>query len=86
MRVNFNYFISERVFDYIVEAVRLVARDGWRLLPDYRFDAESGLWRHRGGPVEPPLRLSQVSYDGGRGDELPARRRPGRRSPSSPAT
>ena len=32
VRVNFNYFISEPVFDYLVEAVRLVAADGWRLL------------------------------------------------------
>ena len=35
VRVNFNYFISETVFDYVLEAVRLVARDGWRLLGDY---------------------------------------------------
>ena len=57
VRVNFNYFISEPVFDYIVEAVRLVARHGWRLLGDYRFDPATGLWRHRRGPAEPPLRL-----------------------------
>jgi selenocysteine lyase/cysteine desulfurase len=63
VRINFNYFISERVFQYVVEAVRLVARDGWRLLEDYRFDPDSGRWHHRAGPVEPPLRLSQVSYD-----------------------
>jgi hypothetical protein len=63
VRVNFNYFISEPVFDYIVEAVRLVARHGWRLLGDYRFDPVTGLWRHRRGPVEPPLRLGQVGYD-----------------------
>jgi hypothetical protein len=63
VRVNFNYFISEPVFAYIVEAVRMVARAGWRLLPDYRFDPATGLWRHRRGLVEPPLRLSQVSYD-----------------------
>ena len=31
MRVNFNYFISEAVFDFVVEAVDLVAREGWRL-------------------------------------------------------
>ena len=62
VRVNFNYFISEAVFDYIVEAVRVVARDGWRLLPDYCFDPATGLWRHRAGPVEPPLRLTQVAY------------------------
>ncbi len=62
VRVNFNYFISEAVFDYIVAAVALVAEHGWLLLPDYRFDPASGLWRHRDGPVEPPLRLSQVGY------------------------
>ena len=62
VRVNFNYFISEAVFDYVVDAVRLVARDGWRLLGEYKFDVARGLWRHRNGPVEPPLRLSQVSY------------------------
>jgi len=63
VRVNFNYFISEAVFTYIVEAVELVARDGWRLLGDYRFDPATGLWRHRQGPAEPPLRLRQVEYD-----------------------
>jgi selenocysteine lyase/cysteine desulfurase len=62
VRVNFNYFISHAVLDYLVDAVRLVAEDGWRLLPDYAFDPASGLWRHRAGPVEPPLRLAQVSY------------------------
>lgn len=63
VRVNFNYFISETVFRYIVESVRLVAEYGWRLLPDYTFDPLTGLWRHRNGPIEPPLRLSQVGYD-----------------------
>ncbi|MEZ5095841.1 MAG: aminotransferase class V-fold PLP-dependent enzyme [Nocardioides sp.] len=63
VRVNFNYFIDEEVFGYLVEAVRMVARDGWRLIGDYRFDAATGLWRHRRGPVEPPLRLADVHYD-----------------------
>jgi len=62
VRVNFNYFLSEGVVDYVIEAVRLVARDGWRLLGSYRFDAARGLWTHRGGPVEPPLRLRQITY------------------------
>jgi selenocysteine lyase/cysteine desulfurase len=66
VRVNFNYFISDTVADYIIEAVRLVARDGSRLLGDYDFDARSGLWRHHDGPVEPPLRLRQVTFEDGR--------------------
>jgi selenocysteine lyase/cysteine desulfurase len=63
VRVNFNYFLSDAVADYIVEAVRLVARDGWRLLGDYRFDTATGIWTHRAGVVEPPLRLGGISYD-----------------------
>jgi selenocysteine lyase/cysteine desulfurase len=63
VRVNFNYFISEAVFDYVVEAVRLVARDGWRMLGEYRFDVARGIWVHRQGAVEPPLRLDQIEYD-----------------------
>ena len=49
VRVNFNYFISEPVFEYVIEAVNLVAGEGWRLLPDYRFDIHTGIWRHRLG-------------------------------------
>lgn len=63
IRVNFNYFISEAVFTYVVSAVHLVADHGWKLLPQYRFDPASGRWQHRDGPVEPPLRLADVQYD-----------------------
>jgi len=66
VRVNFNYFISEAVFRYIVEAVALVAEHGWTLLPQYEFDVESGLWRHREQPDEHLLRLPDISYEGGR--------------------
>ncbi|GAB3028067.1 aminotransferase [Nocardioides flavus (ex Wang et al. 2016)] len=62
VRVNFNYFVDEEVFTYVVETVRLVAREGWRLLGDYRFDPLTGLWHHRTGPVEPPMRLADVTY------------------------
>jgi hypothetical protein len=65
VRVNFNYFVSDTVADYIVEAVRLVAREGWRLLADYRFDVAGGRWRHRDGLVEPPISLRAISYADG---------------------
>ena len=44
-RVNLNYFISAAAADYIADAVNLIAADGYRLLPDYRFDPHTGLWR-----------------------------------------
>lgn len=63
VRVSFNYFISDDVFRYIVRAVSMVADHGHKLLSDYRFDPSSGLWLHRLGPVEPPLRFDQLGYD-----------------------
>ncbi len=62
VRINFNYFISPAVLDYLIEAPRLIARHGWKLLGDYTFEVSSGLWRHRDGPAEPPLRLNQLAY------------------------
>ena len=85
VRVNFNYFISEAVFEYLLEAVHLVADQGWKLLGDYRFDPASGLWRHRRGPVEPPLRLHALRYDDdGRLNGGAARHRLRRRSARLP--
>ncbi|HET9657253.1 MAG TPA: aminotransferase class V-fold PLP-dependent enzyme [Kineosporiaceae bacterium] len=63
VRVNLNYFLAEPVVAYLLDAVDLLAREGWRLLPDYRFDPVTGLWQHRAGAAEPPLRLFHVGYD-----------------------
>lgn len=68
VRVSFNYFISEDVFQYILAAVELVAEHGWKLLPDYRFDPANGLWQHRLPTPEPDLRLTDVDYQAGRMD------------------
>jgi selenocysteine lyase/cysteine desulfurase len=65
VRVNLNYFVDEPEVDYVIEAVRDVAREGWRLMGDYTFDPATGLWRHRRGVVEPPLRLADISYASG---------------------
>ena len=62
VRVNFNYFISEEVFRFILDAVHLVANDGWRLLPEYEFDPVTALWRHHRGPAEPRLSLFDIGY------------------------
>jgi selenocysteine lyase/cysteine desulfurase len=63
VRVNFTYFLSEAVFSFILDAVDLVATEGWKLLPWYRFDAATGLWRHETGLAEPPMSLDAVSFD-----------------------
>jgi selenocysteine lyase/cysteine desulfurase len=62
VRVNLNYFISDTVADYLIEAVDLAASHGHRLLPDYRFDPRSGLWRHRAGAPAPVVRLTDLPF------------------------
>jgi len=66
VRVNFNYFISEASFDFLLRAVHLIADHGWKLLPDYRFEPDSGQWVHRAGRPEPPLGLADISYEAGK--------------------
>ncbi|HVQ88328.1 MAG TPA: aminotransferase class V-fold PLP-dependent enzyme [Actinomycetes bacterium] len=62
VRVNFNYFIDEAVFQYIVRAITFVAEFGQLFLTDYRFDPSSGLWSHRNRANDVPLRLFDVRY------------------------
>lgn len=64
VRLNFNYFIPEEEFEYILEAVHLVANDGWRLLPLYTFDPETAVWRHRDGLPKPPATLRTADFSG----------------------
>ena len=65
VRVNFNYFISEAVFEFITEAVNLVATHGWKLLPWYRFDTSTAEWIHVDGRGAAPFSLNDVDYSSG---------------------
>ena len=62
VRVNFNYFISETVFQFILDAVHFVAEHGWKLLDQYDFDPRTGLWTHVRGRSEPPMSLWDVRF------------------------
>jgi selenocysteine lyase/cysteine desulfurase len=65
VRVNFNYFIDDATFDYIVEAVHIIANRGAALLTEYRFEPDTGRWHHNAASHEPAMRLRGVSYDSG---------------------
>lgn len=66
VRVNFNYFISEATFRFVLAAVEFVAREGWRFLPDYDFDATTGIWRHRQARRGDTLSLEDITWFGDR--------------------
>ena len=67
VRVNFNYFLSDAVADYIVEAVRLVARDGLAAagrLPVRHGDRHLDPPRRRGRAAAAPGRRSRTTSRG----------------------
>ena len=63
VRVNFNYFVSDAVVDHIIDSVLFVAQHGYLFLTDYHFNPDTGLWKHKNGPVEPPMSLKSISYN-----------------------
>jgi hypothetical protein len=66
VRVNFNYFVSETVFQYILDAVNMVGERGHELLPQYDFEPESGRFTHKKGTRANVMRLADLSYAGGK--------------------
>ncbi len=65
VRVNFNYFISDRTFEFLLAAVHTIARHGRKLLHHYRFEPDTGLWRHRDYSPDASLSLHDVHYRDG---------------------
>jgi selenocysteine lyase/cysteine desulfurase len=51
-RVNFNYFLSDVEFAFLLQAIEFVADYGERFLSLYDFDWHTGTWSH---PADPPL-------------------------------
>ncbi len=66
VRVNFNYFLSEAQFQFLLDAIHMIAEHGWKLLPDYRFAPETGLWHHAAGAPDAAMRLADISYRAGK--------------------
>lgn len=75
VRLNFNYFIDEDEFEYLLSALELVAQYAWRLLPEYHLDTASGIWRHKqskGMALQVDLRTLDL-LDDAESSESPAR-------------
>ncbi|QFT53708.1 aminotransferase class V-fold PLP-dependent enzyme [Microbulbifer sp. THAF38] len=65
VRLNFNYFIDDDTFEYLLEAVALVSRHGWRLLPYYTFDTAQGVWRFQQEKLGPVVSLAEMDFFAG---------------------
>nr|WP_010133227.1 aminotransferase class V-fold PLP-dependent enzyme [Microbulbifer agarilyticus] len=62
VRLNFNYFIDEETYEYLLRAVELVAEHGWRLLPYYYFDTTNGTWRYQKRALSPEVSLNTLDF------------------------
>ena len=70
VRLSFSPFVSQAVLDYVLQAVHLVADEGWKLLPLYRFDPVTGLWHHAGREASSPVTLRDALAAPGGGLEV----------------
>lgn len=78
-RVSLHFLMTDAEVDFILRAVNWVAAHGWHLLPQYRFDAATGRWRHRSVPDATPPRaadLDDFEIAGAAARPVPARRQP----------
>uniref|UniRef100_A0A1B6C4J5 tRNA(Ile)-lysidine/2-thiocytidine synthase N-terminal domain-containing protein n=1 Tax=Clastoptera arizonana TaxID=38151 RepID=A0A1B6C4J5_9HEMI len=50
-RLSLPYFINDSDLAFIMEAVKMVATEGWKLLPQYILNPETGEWRHHTNSV-----------------------------------
>ena len=62
VRINFNYFIDEETFNYLVRAIELVAEHGWRMLPYYQYQPSDGVWRYQGTHTVPMTKLDDLDF------------------------
>jgi selenocysteine lyase/cysteine desulfurase len=58
-RMNFNYFIDEPSFDYLLSAVELIADHGWKLLPYYHYSNDNGCWQYQAQALPAETDLKQ---------------------------
>lgn len=43
--------MSEGELAFVLEALKMVATEGWKILPQYVVNAETGQWRHHSSSV-----------------------------------
>ncbi|NLG81363.1 MAG: aminotransferase class V-fold PLP-dependent enzyme [Bacilli bacterium] len=46
VRISFHYLMSDEDVNYIIEAIKFIARYGYLLLSQYKINLHTGVWRH----------------------------------------
>lgn len=66
-KLSFPYFMSEAEVAFVLEALKMVATEGWKLLPQYGLNPDTGEWRHQTNSVFKERKwLSSIRYTDGK--------------------
>ncbi|XP_053973350.1 uncharacterized protein LOC128873662 [Hylaeus volcanicus] len=66
-KLSFPYFMSEAEVAFTLEALKMVATEGWKLLPQYVMNPDTGEWRHHTNSVFKERKwLGSIRYTDGK--------------------
>lgn len=66
-RISFPFFMSDSEVGYILEALKMVATEAWKLLPQYQVDKRTGEWRHHSNSLLKERKwLQSIRYNDGK--------------------
>lgn len=67
IRITFPFFMNDAEVNYILEAMKMVATEAWKLLPQYEVDEKSGEWRHHSNSLAKERKwLQSIRYTDGK--------------------
>lgn len=66
-QITLPFFMSDTEVGFILEALKMVATEAWKLLPQYEVDAKTGEWRHQSNALQKERKwLGTIRYTDGR--------------------
>lgn len=67
IRITFPFFMNDGEVGYILEALKMVATEAWKLLPQYEVDEKTGEWRHHSNSLAKERKwLQSIRYNDGK--------------------
>ncbi|XP_055526991.1 uncharacterized protein LOC129719614 isoform X3 [Wyeomyia smithii] len=67
IRITFPFFMTEAEVAFILEALKMVATEAWKLLPQYEIDNRTGEWRHHSNSLAKERKwLGTIRYTDGK--------------------
>lgn len=66
-RISLPYFMSDHEIGFILEALKMVSTEAWKLLPQYECDNKTGEWRHHSNSLVKERKwLGAIRYTDGK--------------------